>query len=943
MQQPEKVPALGRIHPLGCLYSAYTEKFFTGLNLFEGNIDDQYFDETKIGATDITFSMSNSITEKIRSLSVSGSVSLSLMAGMVELAGSASYLNCDRKSTNVSEMSLLYSLITLNQNVISVKRMKVDHTMVDIGATHVVVGIDWGAKCNISCRYENKANESEKEVNGMLEGLVTKLKTSLEVQVKGEIGFTDEDNEDYKKFIFQAKSDISKMDKIAQTFGEAIELAASLPEMVKDVNQGKGVPVNYYLLPLDIVAKACKMELQKALIVNKIESDIIQRFSQLVARTEAVKLKMATILDDILQNEEWFTHKQLHCIMQYKNKLDSVEGKFKSKFQNDLIKTRKGECNSSNLTNVINEAVNNQGIPSIESAYDKHSIMVKRTLEVIIFLNLPNIDVIGKNKSRKAVMGDQVVLYLSIGARECLEMNDHIMLFKRLAKHSLDNKESTTFQVLLTMFHRVSHSVPVVKKYKDGRMVVEDLFQQEGDLMKKCVVRVSQSALNPNVGATKERVALKIRCPKSYEKDCHMERVDWEHDKCQENITYGLVDKMMHCKCGSFKPADTTFRCDDPNHGMEFCQLNNKSKDEIDDLKVKEITNVLILGESGVGKSTWINSIAKYLAFETLDEAMASVDKSVLIPSQFSYTKSDGKTIQIMVGDDNEDHNEVMTIGESSTQKPTSYLFDIDEETQFRLIDTPGIGDRRGIKQDEINFEMILEHLSYYKNINGICILLKPNSARLGVLLKFCIGELLTHLNKSAAENILFCFTNCRGTFYQPGETLPVLQKLLASYKRSKVTIDQTNRFCFDNESFRLLACVYNGVEFSKEDIDVYSASWNRAVLETKRLFEYVHSLKPHNIDATLNLNTSRKWIIELSKPIAQIDETIKGNIDKIETKKKELEAIKDQGGSLTNTWVLEYDELKLVPLDKPRTVCKEDSCVRIDIVSHLQVFIFAN
>ena len=131
-------------------------------------------------------------------------------------------------------MSLLYSLITLNQNVISVKRMKLDHTMVDIGATHVVVGIDWGAKCNISCRYENKANESEKEVNGMLEGLVTKLKTSLEVQVKGEIGFTDEDNEDYKKFIFQAKSDISKMDKIAQTFGEAIELAASLPEMVKD-------------------------------------------------------------------------------------------------------------------------------------------------------------------------------------------------------------------------------------------------------------------------------------------------------------------------------------------------------------------------------------------------------------------------------------------------------------------------------------------------------------------------------------------------------------------------------------------------------------------------------------------------------------------------------------------------------------------------------------
>ena len=71
--------------------------------------------------------------------------------------------------------------------------MKVDHIMVDKGATHVVVGIDWGANCNISCRYENKANKSEKEVNVMLEGPVTKIKTSLEVQFRGEIDFTDED------------------------------------------------------------------------------------------------------------------------------------------------------------------------------------------------------------------------------------------------------------------------------------------------------------------------------------------------------------------------------------------------------------------------------------------------------------------------------------------------------------------------------------------------------------------------------------------------------------------------------------------------------------------------------------------------------------------------------------------------------------------------------
>lgn len=942
MQQPEKVPALGRIHPLGCLYSAHTEKFFPGLNLFEGDIDESHYDETKVGATDITYSMSNSITEKINSLEISGSVSLSLMAGMVEVADSASYLRSDRKKTNVSEMSFLYSLITLNQNIFSVKRMKVDHTVIDINATHVVVGIDWGAKCNISCRYEKKTNESEVEVNGMLEGLVAKMKSSLEVQINGEAGFTSKDNEDYNKITFQARSDISQMDKIPQTFGETIELAASLPDMVKGVNQGKGVPINYYLLPLDIVAKLCKMEIHKALIVNKIESDIIQRFSQLVTRTETLKLKIGTMLDDIQTNKNWFANKQIRYTMHCRDTLDNTEGNFKSKFQDALIKTRRGECNSSRLTDIINEAMDRHfGIPSMELMYEEQSAMIKKTLEMINFLELSNIDVIGKGQSRKAVMGNQVVLYLSTDDGVGFDMNSHVMLFKRLAKNSLDNRDSTTFQVVLTLFHRVSHSIPVLKKYKDGRVVVEDLLQQEGDMMKKCIIRVLQSAIDPNIDVTQKSLDFKIRCPMSYVKDCRIDKVFWEHDKCQKKVTYGIADKLMHCECGSFKPEHAIFRCDDPNHGMEFCQLNDKSKEEVGKLKMKEITNILILGESGVGKSTWINSIAKYLVYKTLDLAMESDDKSVLISSQFSYTKSDGTTIKVVVGEDNVDDNEDMTIGAGATQKPTSYLFDIDEETQIRLIDTPGIGDHRGVQQDEINFEMILEHLSYYKKINGICILLKPNSARLGVMLRFCIGELLTHLNKSAAKNILFCFTSCRSTFYQPGETLPVLQKLLGSYKNSKVTINQANRFCFDNESFRLLACVYNGVRFSKEDIDVYSASWDRAVSETEKLFKYVRKLKPHDTDATLNLNKSRKWIVELSKPIAQIQETIKNNIDKIEAKKKELEAIKDQGGSLKETWYLEYDQLKLVPLDKPRTVCKDDCCVKIDIVSFFNKFFF--
>jgi len=62
--------------------------------------------------------------------------------------------------------------------------------------------------------------------------------------------------------------------------------------------------------------------------------------------------------------------------------------------------------------------------------------------------------------------------------------------------------------------------------------------------------------------------------------------------------------------------------------------------------------------------------------------------------------------------------------------------------------------------------ENILHTINNYEHLHGILILLKPNSSRLTVMFRFVIQELLTHLHRDAAKNIVFGFTNTRGTRY---------------------------------------------------------------------------------------------------------------------------------------------------------------------------------
>jgi predicted GTPase len=226
--------------------------------------------------------------------------------------------------------------------------------------------------------------------------------------------------------------------------------------------------------------------------------------------------------------------------------------------------------------------------------------------------------------------------------------------------------------------------------------------------------------------------------------------------------------------------------------------------------------NILLLDQTGVGKSTFINAFANYIVSDTLEQAVKD-EMQVIIPTSFSF--SDYETFEekmIVVGNEDE-YEKFSKVGHSNTQQCRSFVFPIGDRN-LRFIDAPGIGDTRGVEQDTKNFQEILNYIAQYEYLNGVCILLKPNEERLTTLFRFCIRELLRHLHLSVKENIIFIFTNARSTFFMPSSTASIVRLLLESIRKEHavaVPFSRENTFLLDNESFRYLALRKNGIHLN--------------------------------------------------------------------------------------------------------------------------------
>jgi GTPase SAR1 family protein len=328
---------------------------------------------------------------------------------------------------------------------------------------------------------------------------------------------------------------------------------------------------------------------------------------------------------------------------------------------------------------------------------------------------------------------------------------------------------------------------------------------------------------------------------------CSSDELNKTNPTLVKELRQNLLDELMNNPKLHLIYADFSY-CDYPLQRMMILPRNKKEDFSTKKIRTStnpsstiETINILLLGETGVGKSTFINALINYLTFQTLDNAQSN-EPMVVIPASFVMTVGNNLDEYTVKSDDsphskNEDFDHP---GQSVTQHCQSYIYNLNENLKLRIIDTPGFGDTRGLDQDNRNMQHILECIKKFQHLNAICFLLKSNESQLNIFLRMCFTQLFNLFGPDIRDNIIFCFTNSRSTFYTPGNTALLLKDMLSSLVIPEIPFNKKNTFCFDNESFRYLIARQNHVPFSNLDKQEYEISWKNSVAELHRLIHYI-------------------------------------------------------------------------------------------------------
>eukprot|EP00092_Neocalanus_flemingeri_P003730 GFUD01004010.1.p1 GENE.GFUD01004010.1~~GFUD01004010.1.p1 ORF type:complete len:2638 (-),score=679.59 GFUD01004010.1:412-8325(-) len=352
----KQIPVHGQhVFTLGALYDERSQQVLMGHSPWSNKTIENGKVSKKIATSHFEVSVADSLQERCKLMKVEGSLQLGIMCGIIKIEGAGKFLNENTESKKTSRVALYYEKQTKIERIPMEMITKLEYPEVfdQADATHVVVGVQYGAKAVFDFRKSFDTEKAKLEAGGSLKAQIDKI-PMVTVGVEG-VGQYQTNETDSNENIHCKYSGDFEMDRLPTNLKEAVHIYQELPSKLSE-NDSKAVPMVAWLLPiseLDNKHQKISRELDEQLMKKCIKLN--EELDELMARTNDLRTN-----DTVQKFPSLLKKLDTFC----STILDTVDTKIKKKLKDLIPEVRYGRKDTGGITNLLEETYSSNYSPS---------------------------------------------------------------------------------------------------------------------------------------------------------------------------------------------------------------------------------------------------------------------------------------------------------------------------------------------------------------------------------------------------------------------------------------------------------------------------------------------------------------------------------------------------------------------------------------------------